>query len=102
MSISAFPNDIPLTTIHNEFLFAANRPEHSAAVMAQLAHIPGGQTLKFESAVIYQNSDGGGLSRIVVTYVSPGRNILVESHPSVNGPIAELRFDRISSSPRSE
>jgi len=93
MPNSDFPNDVPLSTISSEFLFTANRPEHSAAVAARLAHIPDCQTLKFNSAVIYQKSEGGGLSRIVVKYVAPGRIILVESHPSVDGPIAEVRSD---------
>jgi hypothetical protein len=98
MPISDSPNEVPVSTISSEFLFTANRPDHSAAVAARLAQIPDCQTLKFDSAVIYQNSEGGGLSRIVVKYVSPGRIILVESRPSVNGPIAEVRSDDGSSS----
>ena len=85
-------NDVSVTTIRNEFLFGANRPDHAAAVASQIARIPNGRSLNFESAVLYQNSHGG-LSRIVVKYVSPARTVVVESRPSVNGPAAEIILD---------
>lgn len=52
--------------------------------------MPNGQTLAFDSAVIYQNSEGGGLSRIVAKYVSHAQTVLVESRPSESGPVTKV------------
>jgi len=93
MRISENSGDVPVNIIRNEFLFRANRPDHSAAIAARLIKIPNAQTLTFDSAVIYQDSEGGGLSRIVAKYVCSARTIVVESRPSVNGPIAKVLWD---------
>jgi hypothetical protein len=98
MAISDSPKDVPVSTIRSEFLFTANRPEHSAAVMARISHLPDGHTLTFDSAVIYQGSECGGLSRIIVKYVAPTRTVLVESRPSTHGPVAETLWDTFSPS----
>jgi hypothetical protein len=100
MAIADFPKDVPVSTIRSEFLFTANRPDHSAAVAARLARVPDGHTLSFDSAVIHQSSESGGLSRIVVTYVSPTRTVLVESRPSTHGPVAEVLSDDSTSQSR--
>ena len=84
------PSESIVHVFRNEFLFHANRPEHAGAVSKRMLRIAHREELVFDSAVMYQKAGSGGLSRIVVKFVSPTRIVLIESRPTAMGPEATV------------
>ena len=78
MALSDFPKDMPVSTNYSEFLFTANRPEHSAAVAARLAHFP--DRHRYSS----QNSRRHRLASVPRS--APGSDRLLQHFPGLPGP----------------
>jgi hypothetical protein len=67
------PSDDIIRVFRHEFVFRANCPDHAAAVRKRVLDSADHQALVFDSAVMYQKAGSGGLSQVIVKFVSPNQ-----------------------------